>query len=184
MANDLTKAPKQIILDLVNAKTGKGFTEAMFDWVGKTVVEATGKNTSLTLTAVEGSGYTGEQTIHYNRPHLGTDVGAAFVASGNAQNPRDLVFTIGDGTKKSSLIPEINSRLGINLTTDDYEDGDLPTFSGELNEEHDVQIVVKADSLIFTGSITIQLKAEDIDLATAIPDVEMDGLVYAPPAVV
>lgn len=179
MANDLTKAPKQIILDMVNAKTGKGFTEAAFTWAGLPVVEATGKNTSLTLTAAVGSGYKGDRVIRYIRPNLGTDVGAIFVASGGDRN---LEFSIGDALKISDLIPEINERLKINLTIDDYADADLPEFTGELNEEHDVQIVVKADSLIFTGSLTITVKAEDIDLATAIPDVEMDGLVYAAPA--
>lgn len=181
MANDLTKAPKQIILDMVNAKTGKGFTEASFTWVGLPVVEATGKNTSLTLQAAVGSGYKNEQTIRYIRPHLGTDVGATFVASGGG---RDLTFSIGDSTTIADLIPEFNSRLKVNLTAADFVDGPLPEFTGTLNEEHDVQIVVKADSFIFTGSVTITVKAEDIDLATAIPDVEMDGLVYAAPAVV
>lgn len=178
MANDLTKVPKQIILDMVNAKTGKGFTEASFTWAGLPVVEATGKNTSLTLTAVVGSGYKNDRVIRYTRPHLGTDVGAVFVASGVG---RDLVFSVGDALKIADLIPEINTRLGINLTVDDYIDADLPTFTGALNETHDVQIVVDADSLIFTGSITITVKAEDVDLATAIPDVDMDGLVYAAP---
>lgn len=180
MANDLTKAPKQIILDMVNAKTGKGFTEASFTWAGLPVVEATGKNTSLTLTAAAGSGYKNDRVIRYIRPHLGNDVGAAFVASGGS---RDLVFSIGDAVNIADLIPEFNTRLKVNLTADDFVDGPLPTFTGELNEQHDVQVVVKADSLIFTGSITLTVKAEDIDLATAIPDVEMDGLVYAAPPV-
>lgn len=178
MANDLTKAPKQIILDMVNAKSGKGFTLASFTWEDLPVVEAVGKNTSLTLTAAVGSGYKNNRVIRYIRPHLGTDVGAAFVASGV---DRDLVFSIGDATMIADLIPEFNNRLKVNLTADDFVDAALPEFTGTLNEEHDVQIVVKADSLIFTGSITITVKAEDIDLATAIPDVEMDGLVYAAP---
>lgn len=178
MANDLTKAPKQIILDMVNAKTAAGFTLASFTWAGLPVVEGTGKNTSLTLTAAQGSGYKNSRVIRYIRPHLGTGVGAAYIASGP---DRDLVFSIGDGTKISDIVPELNARLGINLTGDDFTDGALPTFSGEVNETLPLQIVVKADSLIFTGSITLTLKADDVDLATAIPDVEMDGLVYAAP---
>ena len=178
MANDLTKAPKQVILDMVNAKTSAGFTEASFSWAGLPVVEASGKNTSLTLTAVPGSGYKNSRTIRYNRLNLNTDIGQKYLAVGTG---RDLIFSVGDGTKIADLIPEVNSRLGINLTGDDFVDGDLPTFSGELNETRPVQIVAKADSLPYIGSITITLKAEDVDLATAIPDVEMDGLTYAAP---
>lgn len=178
MANDLTKAPKQIILDMVNAKSGAGFTLATFDWAGLPVVEATGKNTSLTLTAVPGSGYKNSRVIRYTRLHLQTAIGDPFVASGAG---RDLIFSIGDAKKITDMIPELNARLGINLTGDDFVDADLPTFTGELNETHPVQIVAKADSLPYIGSITITLKAEDIDLATAIPDVDMDGLTYAAP---
>lgn len=180
MANDLTKAPKQIILDMVNAKTAAGFTEESFTWAGLPVVEGTGKNTSLTLTAAPGSGYKNSRVIRYIRPHLGSDVGAAYIASGGK---RDLIFSVGDAVKISDMIPELNARLGINLTGDDFTDGDLPAFTGEVNETHPVQVVVKADSLIFTGSLTLTLKADDIDLAVAIPDVEMDGLTYGAPAV-
>jgi hypothetical protein len=178
MANDLTKAPKQIILDMVNAKSGAGFTLATFAWAGLPEVEPSGKNTSLSLVAVAGSGYKNTRIIRYNRMHLGTDIGAAFIASATG---RDLVFSIGDATKIADLIPELNARLNIALTGDDFTDGDLPTFTGAVNETHPVQVVVKADSLIYTGSITLTLKADDVDLATAIPDAEMDGLTYAAP---
>lgn len=101
------------------------------------------------------------------------------MASGQGRN---LEFPVGNATKIADIVPEINSRFGINLTAADFIDGDLPAFVGTANEVHDVQVIANADSLCYRGSFTFQLKAEDVLLSTVIVEKVMNGLQYAPPA--
>jgi len=179
MANDLTKIPVAVILDLINTSNpGQSFTQEMLQF-DLPIVDTGSKNTSLTVTAEDGSGYKGSVVIKYNRLHLTTQIASVYVAAGAG---RDMVFMVGDATKISDIIPEINARLGINLTADDYVDGNLPAFSGTLNEVHDVQVVANADSLCYTNSLTFQLKSEEVELSSVITTTELNGLTYAPPA--
>lgn len=181
MANDLTKAPKAIILEILNAKTNRGFTEDSFVWGELPVVNQDGPtNTTLTVVAKEGSGYKNSRVLNYNRLHLGNDIGAAYVAS---KPERNLEFTLGDATTVGALIPEINTRFGIALTEDDVDfTQTLPAFEGTANETKPLVIPALGDSLIYIGSITLTLVAEDIDLEVAIPDNNLDGLTYSAPA--
>jgi hypothetical protein len=179
--SDFTKASKALLLDLVNTSgitNGKVLTEGLVD-IGLPI-ETTGtnppKNTTITFTAKEGSGYTGAVTVQYNRPNLaehtkwadGTDM--------------ELVFTVGNAVNIADMLPEINAQLLTNIDPSEIVDGPLPTFTGELNEEHAVQLVADADSLAYRGSLTFILKAEDIDLATVITNQTLDGLTVVPRA--
>lgn len=170
--SDLTKLPKQIIIDMVNAKSQFALTPDLIDF-GLPVAGAQGdaKNTTLTLTAKTGSGYKNAKTIKYNRLDFAT-----IVATANS------TFTKGDATKLSDLIPEINARYNLNIQAEDYEDVTLPEFTGTPNEEHKVNLTALADSLIFIGVAEITIHGNDLDLATVITDDEMDGLTYEGPA--
>lgn len=181
MADNLTLTPKEVITARINATNvavGASLTPEMLTF-GIPDISTGDGNTDLSVTAVPGSGYTGAETINYDRLHLTTDIANAYVASGAG---RDLVFPVGNATTKAEMVVEVNARLGINLTPDDFIDGPLPEFQGEPNEEIDVQIVANADSLVYLGSITIKLKAEDIPLSDVIVIKRLTGLTYAPPA--
>jgi hypothetical protein len=181
MADNLTLAPKEVLCALINRNNtaqGAALTPALVDF-GLPTQSAGAKNTDITVTAVVGSGYSGAEVINYDRVHLQTDVADAFVASGAG---RDMVFAVGDATLISEIVTELNARLGINLTADDFVDGSLPEFTGAANEELDVQVVAKADSLCYRGSLTFKLKAEDIPLSSVIVTKVLNGLTYAPPA--
>lgn len=178
MANDLTKIPVEVIVDLINATNGTSFTSSMLTF-DPPVVNADGKNTSVTVRAANGSGYKGFVVSLYNRLHLTNDIATPFQA---AWPSRPLEFLLGDATTIADLVPELNQLLGINLTPDDFVDGPLPEFTGAANESHPVQVVAKADSLCYTGSVTFTLKAEEIELSTVITQLTLNGLTYAPPS--
>jgi hypothetical protein len=173
MATDFTKAPKQIILDLINEKNPSlGLTEELVTFGAPAVYSgAENRNTKLTLAAVEpSSGYSGSRDIFYNRVDISVVPGT-----------RSKVFSLGNAVNISDLIPEINARYGINLTADDYTDAALPTFTDQVpGEEKDFTITITAGSLVWTNSVTLQLQRNDIPLEDAIAENILDGLVWTP----
>ncbi len=172
---DLTKAPNQVIIDLINADNAPlALTPELVTFGLPTAAtgENPAKNTELTVSAAEGSGYSGSVVITYNRVALGT---IPTIAAAPAE------FQLGNAQTLKDLIPEFNAKYGVNLTDDDYVDAPIPAFTGELNEEHTVQLVAKADSLIYIGSVDIVIKGEDIALASVLTNTALNGLVYEAP---
>lgn len=172
--SDLTKAPDQIVLDLINTDNSTSLTLGLVDFGLPTVTagENPAKNTTLTVTAKAGSGYTGSQVVEYNRVSLDT---IPVIAA------KPATYQLGDATKIADLIEEINAMYGIKMVPADYVDGDLPTFEGLPNEEHTVQLVAAADSLIYIGSLVLTLKAADIELSSVITVTALNGLTYVAP---
>ena len=172
IVSDFTKDPKQIVLDLINNDNTSSLTLDLLDFGLPTVTTGASpaRDTTLTLTAKTGSGYTGSQTVLYNRVDLATIPGA-----------RSTVFQKGDATQISQLIPEINTAYSINLTAADYVDGALPTFTGAPNEQHDFQVVASEDSYVYKNSVTLTVKADDIPLSSVITNTTLNGLTYVQP---
>lgn len=182
MADNLKLLPKEVLVALINrtnTAVGAALTAASVDFGLPTQSSGGTYNTDITVTAVDGSGYSGMESINYNRLHLQSEIADPFVASGVDRN---LEFSIGNATMIGGIVPAINARFGINLTAEDFIDGALPTFTGGPNETHDVQVIANADSLCYRGSFTFTLKSEDILLSTVIVEKVMNGLTYAPPA--
>lgn len=170
--SDFSKAAKDIVVDLINHdNVDANLTPELLDFGLPTL--ATGEtppaNTDLEVTAAEGSGYVGSVVVQYNRLQLQDFVGARGIDGG-------LRLPVGDATRFAALIPEINVALGINLTEDDYVDGDIGEWEGVPNETKEINIVVNADSLVFLGSLTLTLTAEDIPLNSVITSVLLSGL--------
>lgn len=170
---DLTKAPKEIVVGLINADNGTNVPANLLA-VGIPSVTVGARNTTVTLTAEVGSGYSGSVDFTYNRLHLQT---AILDVSGKTAE-----FPLGNATSKADFIAELNELLNINLTADDYEDGPLPVFDGTPNEVKAVQLVAKEDSLCYIGSLTFNVKGEDIPLSSIFTVTELSGLTYEPPA--
>jgi len=169
--SDFTKAPDQILVDLINADNGTALTTALIGFGVPTA--ATGgspvRNTELEVSAKAGSGYKGSVVVQYNRLNIQDFVGVS-------ATPDGLELPVGDATKYSDLIPEINTALGVNLTEADYVDGDIGEWQGVPNEEKVITITITADSLCFIGSLTLTLHAEDIELSTVITSLVLNGL--------
>ena len=180
IVTDFTKSAQQIIIDLVNNDNTLALVPASVTFGVPTAATVGGsivRDTDLTLTAVEGSGYTGSATIHYNRVDLSVVPGT-----------RSTTFPKGDATHVSDLLPEINAAYGINMsnTADaqhpDFVEAALPTFTGTPNEEHTFQFTADANSLVWENSVTLTVHADDIPLSTAITNATLNGLTYVQPA--
>lgn len=165
--SDFTKAPKQVLIDLINKDNNTSLTDQLISFGLPTAATGTNptRNTDLTISAIPGSGYRGSVDLKYNRVQLNDFVG-----------DKDLTFILGDATKLSDLIGEINALLTINLTEDDYQDVTLPAFQGTANETHEVQLVASSDSIVYLGSLTIKIKGEEIELGSVVTTRELSGL--------
>jgi len=170
-ASDFTKAPDQIVIDLINADNGTALTTALLQLGLPTA--ATGgspaRNTELEVSAKAGSGYKGSVVVQYNRLQI-----QDFVKPGTF--PDGLNLPVGDAENFSDLIPEINTALGINLTAADYVDGPIGEWEGTPNESKVITIPIAADSLCFLGSLQLTLHAEDIELSSVITNLVLNGL--------
>lgn len=170
--SNFSKTPKEIVVDLINYdNVGANITPELVVLGLPTL--ATGEtppaNTDLEVTAAEGSGYSGSVVVQYNRLQLQDFIGARGIVGG-------LQLPVGDATMYADLIDEINVALGINLTVDDYIDGAIGAWAGEPNETKEITITVAADSLVFVGSLTLTLVAEDIPLNSVITTTLLTGL--------
>lgn len=170
---DFTKAPEQILLDQINNDNSSALTlqQVSFGLPTTTTGTSPARDTQVTVSAVANEGYSGSVVVEYNRVNISTVPGA-----------RSTVFPKGSAVNISDLIPQINAAYQINLTTADYTDGPLPTFTGAPNEEHTFQLVISSDSLPFENSVTLTVKANDIPLSSVITTSTLNGLVYTQPA--
>ena len=168
---DFTKAPNQVLLDQINHDNSSALTLALISFGLPTAATGTNPNpnTSITVTAQSGSGYTGNVVVNYNRVDLSTIPGT-----------RNTVYTKGTAVNISDLVPQVNTAYAINLTSDDYTDGPLPTFTGAPNEEHPFQIAATANSVVYQGVMSLTVKANDIALSSVITTTALTGLVYVP----
>jgi hypothetical protein len=173
MANDLTKAPLQILIDQINADNAGVTLLSSEVTVAAPAVETGATNTSIVFSAIEPtSRFTGNQTFFYNRLNLGTVL--------NAGN-KDFEFETALDTL-AELIAAINTRYGINLTTDDYTSDNFPVVGAEPGETHAVNITAKAGSLIFIGAGSVNVVRTVVPLADALPVNTLNGLTYSYPA--
>lgn len=178
--SDFKKTPVEIVFDLINEQNNTHLDPSLVELGLPTVTTASGAtyNTDVTVTAIEGSGYSGSVVLGYNR----LDVqGFLF---GEA-----LTLAVGNAENFSDLMAEINLKLRTNITPADYIDGSILTNAGEWeglpNETKQITIQMNPDSLVFINSLTLTLHAEDIPLDSILLTISMDGLNYPDkPAVV
>lgn len=165
--SDYTKSSVQIVLDLINNDNGSALTAGTVN-LSNPGAGGSGKNSSVVVTPQVGSGYIDDQTVFYNRVDIATVPGA-----------RSKVFQVGDATHVSDLIAEINTAYNINLGAADYVDALLPTFDGVT--PHDTKtfdVVAAANSLVWTGTLTLTLNGNDVSLRDVITVTVLSGLVY------
>lgn len=172
--SDFKKAPEEIIFDLINYDNpGKTISSAVMA-LGVPLAAAGQNpvaNTTLEVTALPDSGYTGAVTVTYNRLPLD-----GFIAAAGIQG--SLILPVGDAINYADLIPEINTALGINMTDADYVDGVIGEWAGVPNETKTIQIPASADSYVFLESLTVTMQAEDIPLSDVITVTTLSGLNY------
>jgi hypothetical protein len=167
---DFTKSPDQIVLDLINYDNGTALAPGSITYGIPAAFTGT-RNTKLRLTATGASHYSGFVDITYNRVDIGTVPGV-----------RSKEFMLGSAVTIKDLVSAINLAYRINLTVDDYLDGPLPTFDPlSPNDTKPFTIVAAPGSLVFIGTLTLNVKRNDIPLSSVILITELNGLNYIQP---
>lgn len=172
--SDLTKPFKTLLVEMINEVNPDGTQIKAADFtVGAPTASSAqpGKNTALVVTGEQTAGYTGTQTVYYNRLDIGSDIGAT----------GDRIFDAEGKTKVSHVITEFNARFKTNLVAGkDYTEADLPTFAGNPGEQHDVIVTMLAGSEMFINSVTLTVKIATRDIAEVIVNNNLNGLTYEP----
>lgn len=173
---DYTKAPKTLVTELINEDNATNLLANLIELTvpAAPAVEYVGeKNTAITVSGAVGSGYTGSVPLFYDRVAVTGFVGTV-----------DLTFQLGDAQNVADLVPEVNSLLNINLTADDFTDAALPAFGNEPNETQPVDVVIAAGSLVYTGTLTINVSNGELSLVDLITTTELNGFFIDPTQVV
>lgn len=170
--SDFSKLPLEIVFDLINEQNGTALNNTEVELGLPTVATGSGGyNTDILVSAKLGGPYEGSVNLGYDR--LDVD-GFRFGAV--------ITISLGDASNYSALIPEINLKLRINLTEDDFVDGPIGTWSGTPGEVKQITIPMKTTSLVFTGELSVNVQVDDIPLSDVIVTKELPGLIYQPPA--
>lgn len=165
MHNDLTRLPEVILVDLINRDNGTSLRVADVNF-SIPEVNLSGKNTRITVTAKPNVGYTGSATLTYNRINLNT-----------IPANRVIIFSATTETFIRDIISRINTKYLVNLTTNDFIDEPLPSFSLTVpGETLPFTLRAAPGSLIYNGFVELQLKRTDINLANIITNVSLSDL--------
>jgi hypothetical protein len=137
IALDFNQPAVDILLDQLNYDNNSGITPTLVVFQNPSA-NATGaqRNTTVQITSVEGSGFTGSVDWQYNRVDISIVPGIR-------------------STLISQLLPNINLAYGIQLTAADIVDGPIPTFIGLPNEKHNFTLVIAANSLVYYNSVVL-----------------------------
>lgn len=102
-------------------------------------------NTAVTITPKVTSGYYGSKDVYYKRLNV-TDI----------ITNKNIYIARGTAVKLSGLIPQINTKYGINLTINDYLDVDLPAID-PLDPDAVFSVVLKTTdtSYLFIGTVLV-----------------------------
>jgi hypothetical protein len=170
--SDFSKLPLEIVFDLINEQNGTALNNTEVVLGQPTVATGSGGyNTSILVSARPNSRYEGAVTLGYDR----LDVEGFLFGD-------TLTLSLGDATNYADLIPEINHKLRVNLTPDDYVDGPIGTWSGTPGESKQIILQMKPSSLVFIGELSFTLHVDDIPLSDVIVISDLSGLTYQPPA--
>jgi hypothetical protein len=185
MSLDFTKTGPEILVDQINADNpAAAITAAMVSfsapWNNIDPATKASFNTAVEITPVLGQGFTGPMTYPYNR----IDLASLFNVSNSS-------YSVGSAVTLSDLIDQINTALGIKLSSPvaadpsngiraqagDFIDITLPQPTAK---KPSINFVLTADptSLIYTGSAILTLTTTAKDLAATIA-VASTGLVHA-----
>lgn len=175
---DLTKLPEEILVDLINKDNpGAALTTAAVSFkIPSRLPEGSARNTEVVVYAKRGSGMRGEVRVWYNRLDI------AKVIHDVEESP---VIELGTAARVRDLIPEINERFGINLTSDDYIDASLPASANEPGTNtYPFTFQMKSESLPYFGEVAFTVRTNEpvgIWLNTVITDRVLNIFTYTPP---
>lgn len=165
-------ARPQVLSD-INTKNGITLKMADVLWgqaqavSGMNPQPSTSKNTAVTLRAAANSPYSGQVQVYYDRLSFATVFSSTPVntyAKLRAFHPARI----------HDLIPALNDYYGLELTTDDIEDGELTLTDGIGS----AVIKAKAGSLTWTDAFTVSIAPGDLYLDKAMTVTDLNGVQY------
>lgn len=151
MSANVTELAAQMVYDAINAANPSlqnGPVSASNVTLGTPTATGSTPNTSLDITAIAGQGYTGSDTVMYDR----IDIGAMFSTWSDSPVP------IANGatyTNASDLLPYINATYHTDLQAADIVDGAI----GAGSYPFAYNIVIAADCLAYIGELPVNLTA-------------------------
>lgn len=144
-------------LALLNANTSTVFTTSNLTVGAPQTTTPNNVNTVVKITALPASGFSGSMNVYYTRRNLAD----AFPGSQN-------LGTISSATTIYALLPTINSKYGLNLTTQDINDGPVPAGSTVI------AITASNSSYVFKPG-TVASVGQSVPLNTAAPITALMG---------
>lgn len=146
---NLNKPADRVLTDLINETNAiyGNFVPFQYDvltFQNVTALTGQDRNTSIEVTDIEEPSETDWLTLNYNRVSLTTAT----------HYKAPILAHDGDWESVHDALDAINERFGLQLTTDDVEDDDMPSF-----ETYPANLLIRAKSgsLIYIGSTTLQL---------------------------
>ena len=170
--SDFSKLPLEIVFDLINEQNGSVLNNTEVELGFPTIATGDGGayNTDILVSSRVNSRYDGSVAVGYNR----LDVEGFLFGE-------PIIIPLGDSVNFSDLIPEVNLKLRINLTPDDYVEGPIGEWQNTSGEIKQISIPMKSTSLVFIGSLPVTVNADDISLAQVFPNTVLVGLTYDGP---
>jgi len=163
--SDFTQGENKIVLDLINDDNALNLTDAQVT-LSAPVVNV--DKVDVTVTPKEGSGYSGAETVTYSRLEIHAFVDVYF--------PGEFLVQQGDAVNISDLLNEINVALGTAITKESIVDAPIGQWSGEENEVKEVNLVMAALNLAYSGSAVVRIDGNDIPISSVISQKTLSGL--------
>jgi len=167
---DFKKLPKQIIVDLINYDNDTSLEVELLTFANPVVTNSK-FNTSLVVTSVPDSHYVGSVTLKYDRIEIGSII-----------KDKSINIPVGFASTVSDLIPKINDHFGINLTSDDYIDNNLPILDNSLDEVKSFNITMHPNSLIYLKELNLYAVKSVLLLSSVVTRRILNGFKYTEPA--
>lgn len=146
---DIQRPAIEILMEQINVENNTELLASDFVFSAPTAATLvySDVNTQVTITPKVTSGYFGSRTIYYKRMDINQIL----------SNDQVEILTTTE-TLLSHIVPQINTKYGINLTTADYIDAPLPSINpAEPDAPLSVIVAIKPTSYLFTGTSSLVL---------------------------
>jgi len=168
---DFTLPPEDLVVELINHDNGTDFKSKQLIFGIPELLSKGRHNSSVKVSASEKGYFSGSTILKYNR----VDIKAVTFN-------KSTEFELTTQKTIAEIIPLINARYSLRLTSADYIDGPLPTISPITNNDVSFDLVAAPTSLVFIGKMILKVQLGDlIQLNTIIKSYVLHGLVYSKP---
>jgi len=129
------------------------------------------KNTKVTLTAVPGGSYIGENDYKYNRLELNQ-----LTLTGDTLGQD---YVLSNGSTLADLVDIINDLNDTNLTEADLENWTSPVTQPTVSTPTSVVLTARNTSYAWIGNVTVNLTLSKPHIKTVAPNDDLNGLLLS-----